>query len=41
MGPARRAGRERLALLKAFQAPGVPVIDDVQHIAAPELAYLP
>ncbi|MEV5205709.1 ATP-binding protein [Streptomyces sp. NPDC053720] len=28
------------ALLKAFQAPGVLVIDDVQRIAAPELDYL-
>ncbi|MCX4869686.1 ATP-binding protein [Streptomyces sp. NBC_00825] len=28
------------ALLEAFQAPGVLVIDDVQRIAAPELDYL-
>jgi hypothetical protein len=28
------------ALLQAFQAPGVLVIDDVQRIAAPELDYL-
>ncbi|MFE3947181.1 ATP-binding protein [Streptomyces sp. NPDC059118] len=38
--PTNRTDAADRALLEAFQAPGVLVIDDVQRIAAPELDYL-